>query len=877
MRRSFTRITATVAILALSITPSFSGTANAFSTDTLLADAQASFLGEANADESAISVSSAGDVNGDGYDDFLIGAHKNGGAKGKVYLFLGKATGWSTDTDLASADASFIGETNGFAGFSVAAAGDVNGDAYDDFLIGAYGDAGGKGLYTGQTYLILGKATGWALDTDLAVPTNADASFFGEALGDESGYSVCSAGDVNNDGFDDILIGARKNDGAGSDRGQTYLILGKATGWARSTELADADASFMGEVDADESGSSIAPAGDVNNDNYDDFLIGASLNDEAGADAGQVYLVLGKASGWSADTDLAEPANADASFRGNVAGDQLGESISSAGDVNGDGYDDFLIGATKNDDGGNNAGQTYLIMGDSTGWFRDLSIDNADASFIGEAADDESGNSVACAGDINGDGYDDILIGAKLNDESGAEAGQVYLIYGKSSGWSKLTSLSTVDASFKGENAGDEAGHSISSAGDIDGNGGSEILIGAPKYDDTGANEGKTYLFFGNSFPNAPTTPQSEGNTNPIGIRDITPEFSWNFSDDDAGDSQSAYQILVASSSANLTANNGDLWNSGKVTSTASSNISYAGTTLASSWGATIYWKVKTWDNNIAGGSYCAEQTFIMQTAPNAPISPLCENESNPTGVQDTTPEFGWDFSDPDIPDSQSAYQILVASTSENLTANTGDLWNSGKVASTSSTSITYAGTSLGTSWGTTYYWKVKTWDKSDAEGVYCAEQTFTTQVAPNAPTEPKCEGLTNPIALTDIAPDFSWKFSDDDVKDNQSAYQILVASTSDNLTANTGDLWDSGKVASVASGASYDGTALSDGRTYYWKVKTWDNLGAEGEYCAEQTLTLKNIVLPFWAEITISAAGAAAIASGILWFLMRRKSSPAG
>jgi alpha-L-rhamnosidase len=140
------------------------------------------------------------------------------------------------------------------------------------------------------------------------------------------------------------------------------------------------------------------------------------------------------------------------------------------------------------------------------------------------------------------------------------------------------------------------------------------------------------------------------------------------------------------------------------------------------------------------------------------------------------------------------------------------------------------------------------------------------------------CEGLTNPTALLDLHPEFTWKFSDADSPDNQSAYQILVASTSEGLAADTGDVWDSGKVASVAGGASLPETiALKRGSTYYWKVKTWDNLDAQGPYSAEQTFTLKSIFLPFWAEILISAVGAAAIGSGLVWFLMRRKSGPAG
>jgi len=337
----------------------FGGVAYAFDPDTSLSTADTSFWGESAIDYSGICVATAGDVNGDGYDDFLIGAYRNddgGSDAGQTYLILGKAGGWTMDTSLSTADA-FWGEHGGDrSGYSVATAGDVNGDGYDDFLIGAYAnDDGGSGA--GQTYLILGKAGGWTMDTSLST---ANASFWGEHLGDYSGYSVATAGDVNGDGYDDFLIGAYRNDDGGSDAGQTYLILGKAGGWTMDTSLSTADASFWGEHLGDYSGYSVATAGDVNGDGYDDFLIGAYANDDGGSGAGQTYLILGKASGWSMDASL---STADASFWGENGGDISGYSVATAGDVNGDGYDDFLIGANQNSDGAASAGQTYLLLG----------------------------------------------------------------------------------------------------------------------------------------------------------------------------------------------------------------------------------------------------------------------------------------------------------------------------------------------------------------------------------------------------------------------------------------------------------------------------------------------------------------------------------
>ncbi len=416
------------------------GRSTGWSMDMNLSSADASFIGEAADDWAGRSVSGAGDVNGDGYDDILIGAYKNdegGSNAGQTYFVLGRSTGWSMDMDLASSDASFIGEAAGdFSGGSVSGAGDVNDDGYDDILIGAFGNDEG-GSNAGQTYLVLGRSTGWSMDMDLA---SSDASFISEAAGDSSGGSVSGAGDVNGDGYDDILVGAINNDEGGSNAGQTYLVLGRSTGWSMDMDLSSADASFIGEAASDNSGLSVSGAGDVNGDGYDDTLIGAFGNDEGGSSAGQTYLVLGRSTGWSMDMDL---ASSDASFIGEAAGDGLGWSVSGAGDVNGDGYDDILVGANNNDEGGSNAGQTYLVLGRSTGWSMDMDLSSADASFIGEAAGDGSGGSVSGAGDVNGDGYDDILVGANNNDEGGYDAGQTYLISGL--GYSEPLEVYSVD------------------------------------------------------------------------------------------------------------------------------------------------------------------------------------------------------------------------------------------------------------------------------------------------------------------------------------------------------------------------------------------------------------------------------------------------
>ncbi len=399
--------------------------------------------GENSYDNSGWSVSDAGDINGDGFDDVIVGAlyaESNGSYSGSSYVVFGKTTGFDAQMDLSSLNGRngfrLDGENGGDrSGVSVSSAGDVNGDGFDDVIVGA----DRASLYeSGASYVVFGKASGFDAHIDLSSLDGRNGfQLDGEHDRDSSGESVSSAGDVNGDGFDDVIVGAHYSNFSGS----SYVVFGKATGFDVQMDLSSLDGSngfrLDGEHVDDFSGYSVSGAGDVNGDGFDDVIVGAFFADSNGDASGSSYVVLGKATGFDAQMDLSS-LDGHNGFRldGERVDDFSGFSVSSAGDVNGDGFDDLIIGAVGTDPNGDSSGSSYVIFGKSMGFDAQIDLSSLDGNngfrLDGEHEDDFSGSSVSSAGDVNGDGFDDVIVGASLADPNGDVSGSSYVIFGSS-------------------------------------------------------------------------------------------------------------------------------------------------------------------------------------------------------------------------------------------------------------------------------------------------------------------------------------------------------------------------------------------------------------------------------------------------------------
>ena len=413
--------------------------------------------GEGPDDDFGWSVAPAGDVNGDSVPDLVVGAPSNDA----VADFAGRAYlflgPFTAPRNAADADAIISAEAFGDnLGISVASAGDVDADGHDDLILGARGNDD-TGIQAGRVYLFRGPVSGHLS------ALQADAVISGEAF-EELGRSVASAGDLNGDGFSDVVLGAPL--AGGGFEGKAYVFNGPVHG---SLPSSSADAVISGVLFNEALGSSAASVGDFNGDGIDDLVVGAPRPPLNGEAPGRAYVFFGPLSG------PISAAQADVVIEGEGLSDEFGTSVAAAGDVNGDGRPDLIVGAEQIFING--SGKAYVFYGPLSG---SLSAADADAILLGEVPKDVFGVSVSSAGDVNGDGFDDVVVGAWDNGAGGGRSGRAYVFLGPLAG---TISAANADIFINGA-AGDQVGQSVASATDLNADGLGDVIVGAPQFFD---------------------------------------------------------------------------------------------------------------------------------------------------------------------------------------------------------------------------------------------------------------------------------------------------------------------------------------------------------------------------------------------------------
>ena len=318
------------------------------------------------------------------------------------------------------------------------------------------------------------------------------------------GISIANIGDLNGDGVTDIAVGARLDDDGGTDRGAVWILFLNADGSAKAHQkLSDTEGNFTGVLDDDDGfGNSVASIGDLDGDGVADIAVGAPFDDDGGAEKGAVWILFLNADGTV--KSYKKISDTEGGFTGILDGsDNFGRSVASIGDLDGDGVQDIAVGAGRDDDGGTDRGAVWILFLNINGSVKGhQKISDTEGGFTGILDNsDFLGFSVASIGDLDGDGVQDIAVGAIFDDDGGDHRGAVWILFLNTDGTVKShQKISDTDGAFTGVlDNGDYFGRSIASIGDLDKDGVQDIAVGAYYDDDGGSNRGAVWILFLNT------------------------------------------------------------------------------------------------------------------------------------------------------------------------------------------------------------------------------------------------------------------------------------------------------------------------------------------------------------------------------------------
>lgn len=446
-------------------------------------------------------IAKGGDINGDGIDDYIIGSAGN-----KAYVVFGREGGSASSMNLSTLNGS-----NGFRiddfefnpgfGQSVGGGGDINGDGFDDIIIGAP-SSGVNGYHSGAAFVVFGHSGAFPPALDVSTLNGSNGfEIIGAVERDSAGRSVAIARDINGDGFDDLVVGAPFANAAGAYTytGSAYVLFGHSGAFASSLNLSAINGSNGFRVDGpvnDHLGVSVSGAGDVNGDGVDDVITGSWYG-------GSAYVVFGHSGAFASPLAAGSLDGSNGFVLKSPTQDRnAGSSVAGAGDVNGDGYDDVVAGVP-----GQPTDRIYVVFGHSGAFVSSLAfsaLNGTNGFRLDGPSGSKAGSAVAGAGDLNSDGFADIVIGAPnaLVLPTGY-IGSAFAVFGHSGAFSTPLALTSLNGSngFRMDGVANlnYTGIGVAGVGDINHDGGYDVVIGAHVADPGGVtNAGSSYVVFGN-------------------------------------------------------------------------------------------------------------------------------------------------------------------------------------------------------------------------------------------------------------------------------------------------------------------------------------------------------------------------------------------